>query len=122
MVTRRIREKLRNFKSTESALPAMSSTDITIKRSDTVRYSPLPAWLECMTKSWLKSKQILYTSVPVAYRRHFPENQIKYLLSIPKRGWKIQFRNINRSKSKIKDIFSDATPILKEIPFLYFNN
>ena len=116
-----IREKLRNFKSTESALPAMSSTDITIKRSDTVRYSPLPAWLECMTKSWLKSKQILYTSVPVGIQTAFPGESNKVFTFDTKEGLENPIPEILTVQSqKIKDIFSDATPYTEGNPIPVF--
>lgn len=41
-----IRRKLKDYKSTESALPTFGKDEINVKQAGEVKYSPLPVWLE----------------------------------------------------------------------------
>lgn len=53
-----IREKLRNYQSTEGALPTLRSEDIHEGQTDGIKYSPLPKWLEFMSCYYLQSKNL----------------------------------------------------------------
>ena len=67
-----IRNKLRNYKSTEGALPTLETKNITTEKTDNVKYSPLPTWLEIMVKSYLKTKTISYNNLIDGVRFTFP--------------------------------------------------
>ena len=67
-----IRNKLKNYQSTEGALPTLDSRNITTEKTDSVKYSPLPTWLEIMVKSYLKSKEIVYNNLLDGVRFTFP--------------------------------------------------
>ena len=51
-----IRRKLKDYKSTESALPAFGKEEIDIKQAGEVKYSPLPVWLEELIDLYAISK------------------------------------------------------------------
>src|SRR5690606_8309411 len=67
-----IKDKLKNYQSTEGALPTLNSKNITTEKSDGVKYSPLPVWLETMVTCYLKSKSIQYTNLHDGVRFSFP--------------------------------------------------
>jgi hypothetical protein len=67
-----IKDKLKNYQSTEGALPILNSKNITTEKSDSVKYSPLPVWVETMVKCYLKSKSIDYTNLHDGVRFTFP--------------------------------------------------
>jgi superfamily II DNA or RNA helicase len=55
--------KLKDFKSTEGALPIMASKDIKVDKVDAIKHSPLPKWLESLTKNYLQTKGIAYQNL-----------------------------------------------------------
>jgi len=67
-----IKEKLRDYQSTEGVLPILTSVAITTEKADAVRYSPLPNWLETLTKHYLKTKAIPYTYTTAGVSFRFP--------------------------------------------------
>lgn len=67
-----IKSKLKNYHSTEGALPILNSKNITTEKTDGIKYSPLPVWLETMVTSYLKSKSIEYTNLHDGVRFAFP--------------------------------------------------
>lgn len=67
-----IKNKLKEYKSTEGALPTLSSKEITVDKVDAIKHSPLPKWLERLTKNYLKTKGILYHDVNDGMRFKFP--------------------------------------------------
>lgn len=67
-----IRNKLKNYKSTEGALPTLETKSITTERTDNVKYSPLPTWLEIMVKNYLKTNAIPYNNLIDGVRFTFP--------------------------------------------------
>lgn len=67
-----IRSKLKEYKSTEGALPIMTSEDIKVDKVDAIKYSPIPNWLESLTKNYLKSKGISYQNLLDGVKFTFP--------------------------------------------------
>jgi SNF2 family DNA or RNA helicase len=67
-----IKGKLKQYKTTEGALPTMSSKDIKAEKVDSIKHSPLPNWLEGLTKHYLKTKSIPYTSLIDGMKFKFP--------------------------------------------------
>jgi superfamily II DNA or RNA helicase len=58
-----IKYKLSDYKSTEGALPTTDSKDIKAEKVDVIKHSPLPKWLENLTKSYLQTKGIAYQNL-----------------------------------------------------------
>jgi hypothetical protein len=67
-----IKTKLQSYKSTEGALPTLSSSDIRADKVDAIKHSPLPAWLENLTKQYLMTKGITYQYLIDGMRFRFP--------------------------------------------------
>jgi hypothetical protein len=67
-----IKNKLRDYKSTEGALPIMASEDIKVEKVEAIKHSPLPKWLEGLTKSYLQTKGIPYQYQANGYKFRFP--------------------------------------------------
>lgn len=66
-----IKAKLKEYQSTEGALPTLNSKDIKVESVDAIMHSPLPKWLEILSKNYLESKGILY---------HLGNEEIKFEL------------------------------------------
>lgn len=58
-----IKLKLKDYQSTEGALPSTQSELITVEKSDAVKQSPLPFLLETLTKTYLSEQGISYQSL-----------------------------------------------------------
>lgn len=67
-----IKHKLSNYKSTEGALPTLRTSDIKVEKTDAIKYSPLPNWLETMSLHYLKTKNIAYSPLVDGLRFRFP--------------------------------------------------
>ena len=67
-----IKSKLQEYKSTEGALPTLSSKDIKVDKVDAIKHSPLPNWLENLTKQYLTTKGIAYHNLIDGIRFKFP--------------------------------------------------
>ncbi len=67
-----IKDKLKSYKSTEGALPTLLSKDITADKVDAIKYSPLPKWLEGLTKCYLNKKSIIYQDLLNGIKFKFP--------------------------------------------------
>lgn len=70
-----IKQKLRDYKSTEGALPTTASKDIRADKVEVIKHSPLPAWLENMTKNYLQVKGIAYQNLLDGVQFRFPGHQ-----------------------------------------------
>lgn len=51
-----IKEKLKNFKSTEGLLPEVKESDIDPKKASEVKHSPLPQWIEGLLRNHVRIK------------------------------------------------------------------
>jgi len=70
-----IKSKLQEYKSTEGALPTLSSKDIKVDKVDAIKHSPLPNWLENLTKQYLTTKGIPYHNLLDGIRFKFPSHK-----------------------------------------------
>jgi len=55
-----IKQKLKDYKTTERTLPTITKNDINAEKVNALKHSPLPPWLERLTKYYLQTKKILY--------------------------------------------------------------
>ncbi len=53
-----IKQKLKDYHSTEGSLPSMVSSDIKASKVDALKHSPIPKWLESLTKTYLQTKNL----------------------------------------------------------------
>lgn len=67
-----IKGKLKDYKSTEGALPTLASKDIKVEKVDAIKHSPLPKWLEGLTKNYMHTKGITYYNLIDGIRFKFP--------------------------------------------------
>jgi superfamily II DNA or RNA helicase len=67
-----IKNKLKDYKSTEGALPTLSSKDIKVEKIDAIKHSPLPKWLEGLTTNYLKTKDVSYKKLLDGMKFKFP--------------------------------------------------
>ncbi len=67
-----IKSKLREYKSTEGALPTLFSKDIKVDKVDAIKHSPLPNWLENLIKQYLITNGIAYHNLIDGMRFKFP--------------------------------------------------
>lgn len=67
-----IKQKLRNYQSTEGALPTVQTSAIRAEKTDAIKYSPLPNWLEKLTTSYLSTKCIPFHLLQDGLRFRFP--------------------------------------------------
>lgn len=67
-----IKSKLREYKSTEGALPTLASKDIKAEKVDAIKHSPLPKWLEGLTRNYLQTRGIGYHNLMDGIRFKFP--------------------------------------------------
>lgn len=58
-----IKSKLQEYKSTEGSLPTLASKDIKAEKVDAIKHSPLPKWLESLTKNYLQTKGVIYQNL-----------------------------------------------------------
>jgi len=70
-----IKSKLKAYKSTEGALPTLASKDIKSDKVDAIKHSPLPKWLEVLTKNYLQTKGIGYHNLIDGMRFKFPSHK-----------------------------------------------
>lgn len=67
-----IKQKLTNYHSTEGALPTLNSSDIKADKVEYIKHSPIPKWLEGLTKNYLNAKGINYQSLLHGIRFKIP--------------------------------------------------
>lgn len=67
-----IKNKLLDYKSTEGTLPTLASKDIKPEKVDAIKHSPLPKWLEDITKTYLQTKGIPYQNLLNGIQFKFP--------------------------------------------------
>ena len=67
-----IKAKLLEYKSTEGALPTLASKDIKVDKVDAIKHSPLPKWLESLTRNYLQTKSIAFQNLLDGIKFKFP--------------------------------------------------
>lgn len=67
-----IRQKLMDYRSTEGSLPLLNSHDIKVEKVESIKHSPIPKWLEGLTKNYLRTKGIAYQALLDGITFKFP--------------------------------------------------
>jgi len=67
-----IKQKLLDYKSTEGSLPIMKSSEINSEKVEKIKHSPLPKWLESLTRNYLTSKGVIFQNLLDGIRFKFP--------------------------------------------------
>lgn len=67
-----IKQKLTHYNSTEGALPTINSNEIKAEKVEAIKHSPIPKWLESLTKNYLRTKDIPYQTSLYGIKFKFP--------------------------------------------------
>jgi superfamily II DNA/RNA helicase len=116
-----IKNKLKEYKSTEGALPIMSSNDIKVDKVEALKHSPLPNWLEALTKQYLNTKDIAYDNLINGLRFKFPgHNECIYTFNIRESVNNPIPEPISLQHEIIQSILMDAIPFTdsQQIPVI----
>lgn len=81
-----IKDKLSSYKSTEGALPTLDSSEIRADKTDSVRYSPLPSWLEILAANYLDAKKLEWRRSQAGFVATFPGHKEKIYTFNTKEG------------------------------------
>lgn len=100
-----IRQKLMTFRATEGSLPTTASDEIRADKVESIRYSPLPQWIENLTKTWLKLKGIQFETGITGIRTAFPGNEDNWYTFDTKVGL----------DNPLPDVLTLQHPIIQEI-------
>lgn len=116
-----IKEKLKNYKSTEGALPTLNSKDIRVEKVDAIKHSPLPKWLESLTKHYLQTKGIHYQPLIDGIKFKFPGlKENIYTFNIRESVNNPIPEPVSLQHEIIQSILSDAIPFIEsqQIPLV----
>jgi SNF2 family DNA or RNA helicase len=120
-----IKSKLQEYKSTEGALPTLSSKDIKVDKVDAIKHSPLPNWLENLTKQYLTTKGIAYNNLLDGMRFKFPGHKEGiYTFNIRESVNNPIPEPISLQHEIIQTILRDAIPFTdsQQIPIIKINH
>ncbi len=120
-----IKRKLKDYKSTEGALPILNSREIKVEKVDEIKFSPLPQWLENLTKNYLSSKGIGYQPTLDGLRFKFPGfGENIYTFNIKESVNNPVPVPLSLQHDIIQKILSDAVPFTNEqlIPVVKLNH
>jgi len=116
-----IKEKLKDYKSTEGALPSLNSNDIRAEKVDAIKHSPLPKWLESLTKNYLQTKGIHYQPLIDGIKFKFPGlKENIYTFNIRESVNNPIPEPVSLQHEIIQTILSDAIPFIEsqQIPLV----
>lgn len=116
-----IKEKLKYYKSTEGALPTLNSKDIRVEKVDAIKHSPLPKWLESLTKHYLQTKGIHYQPLIDGIKFKFPGlKENIYTFNIRESVNNPIPEPVSLQHEIIQSILSDAIPFIEsqQIPLV----
>lgn len=116
-----IKNKLKDYKSTEGSMPVSAAEDIRTDKIDAIKHSPLPNWLEKMTKQYLLSKQIPYHDLFNAVKFKYPGHEESiYTFNIRESMNNPIPEPISLQHEIVQSILKDAIPFTasQQIPIL----
>ncbi|MDO8996501.1 MAG: helicase-related protein [Sediminibacterium sp.] len=116
-----IKSKLKEYKSTEGALPSHTTKDIKVEKVDAIKHSPLPKWLEGLTKNYLQTKGVSYHDLIDGIRFKFPgQKEGVYTFNIKDSVNNPIPEPISLQHEIIQTILSDAIPFTRsqQIPLV----
>jgi superfamily II DNA or RNA helicase len=119
-----IKSKLQEYKSTEGALPTLESKDIKAEKVDAIKHSPLPKWLEGLTKNYLQTKGILYKNLLDGIQFKFPGfNESIYTFNIKESVNNPIPEPLSLQHEIIQSVLKDAIPFTEsqQIPIVKIN-
>lgn len=112
-----IKQKLTEYQTTEGVLPVLDSARITADKTDKIKYSPLPKWLETMTESYMDMHHLPFQRVIGGIRFTFPgyQDQI-YTFDVRESLNNPIPEPLSLQHDIIKTILSQAVPYLASQP------
>jgi superfamily II DNA or RNA helicase len=112
-----IKAKLTSYKSTEGALPTLDSAEIRAEKTDSVRYSPIPSWLETLAVSYLESKKLKWRKSVSGFVASFPGHKEKIYTFNTKEGLENPIPEpLTLQHEIIQSIMAEAVPVTEGNP------
>lgn len=112
-----IKAKLATYKSTEGALPTLDSSEIRADKTDSVRYSPLPSWLEILAGSFLEAKKLTWRKSLAGFVATFPGHKEKIYTFNTREGLENPIPEpLTLQHEIIQSILADAVPVTEGNP------
>src|SRR5699024_10366527 len=110
-----VKEKLKNYKSTEGAIPTVEGNELDIEKTEAIKYSPFSDWLEKLTTYYLKENNIPYSYTQNGLRFDTPQIQNEYITFDTEKGLDNPgFETLTLQHAFIQDILSTVTPVNEE--------
>jgi superfamily II DNA or RNA helicase len=112
-----IKSKLTSYKSTEGALPTLDSSKIRSDKTDAIRHSPLPSWLEILSCSFLEANNLSYRKTPAGFETTFPGHKENIYTFNTKEGLENPIQEpLTLQHEIIQSILAEAIPISEGNP------
>ena len=112
-----IRSKLRDYQSTEGALPVTESSLIRPEKTEAVKYSPLPSWLEVLCSSYLQSKNLQHYKSEEGFVASFPGYKEQVYTFNTREGLENPIPEpLTLQHELIQSILSEAVPFIEGNP------
>jgi superfamily II DNA or RNA helicase len=112
-----IKAKLATYKSTEGALPTLDSSEIRADKTDSVRYSPLPSWLEILSGSYLEAKKLAWRKSSAGFVATFPGHKEKIYTFNTREGLENPIPEpLTLQHEIIQSILAEAVPVTEGNP------
>lgn len=107
----KIKDKLKSYQSTEGSLPITNSKNITVEKTNSVKHSPLPKWLEILSIQYLKTNTIPYKQLIDSIKFQYPGRKEQvYTFDIKESINNPIPEPLSLQHEIIQDILSNATP------------
>ena len=112
-----IKLKLTSYKSTEGALPTMDSAEIRADKTESIRYSPLPNWLEILSRSYLDAKNLACRKTHDGFVATFPGHKDGIYTFNTKEGLENPIPEpLTLQHEIIQSILAEAVPVTEGNP------
>lgn len=112
-----IKSKLTSYKSTEGALPTLDSSEIRADKTDSIRYSPLPSWLEILSSSYLEAKKLACRKTVAGFVATFPGHKESIYTFNTKEGLENPIQEpLTLQHQIIQSILAEAVPVTEGNP------
>lgn len=107
-----IKEKLKNYKSTEGAIPTVKEDQLDVEKTEAIKYSPFGDWLEKLTTYYLKKNEIPYSYTQNGLRFDTPQAENELFTFDTKEGLDNPgIETLTLQHSFIQKILSSVTPV-----------
>jgi hypothetical protein len=98
-------------------LPTLNSADIRADKTDSIRYSPLPSWLEILSSSYLEAKKLACRKTVAGFVATFPGHKESIYTFNTKEGLENPIQEpLTLQHEIIQSILAEAVPVTEGNP------